>query len=127
MFARNNGDGSFTLVPLPLEAQVAPVYGFLAQDFDGDDRPDLLLVGNFGGVRPEIGSMTAGWGLFLRGDGTGRFTVVRSRDSGFRVPGEARDIQRVRTRRGELYVIARNNDRPLVFRVQAPGPLAIRR
>ncbi len=71
--------------------------------------------------------MTAGWGLFLRGDGTGGFTVVRSRESGFRVPGEARDIQRVRTRRGELYVIARNNDRPLVFRVQAPAPLAIRR
>src|SRR5439155_707466 len=31
---RNNGDGSFTLVPLPLEAQLAPVYGILAQDVD---------------------------------------------------------------------------------------------
>src|SRR2546430_2553610 len=29
---RNNGDGSFTLVPLPLEAQRAPVYGILAHD-----------------------------------------------------------------------------------------------
>src|SRR3989442_12700404 len=33
--ARNNGDGSFTLVPLPLAAQLAPVYGMLAADIDG--------------------------------------------------------------------------------------------
>jgi len=32
------------------------------------------------------------------------------------VPGEARDIQRLRTIHGDLYVVARNNDRPLFFR-----------
>ena len=32
------------------------------------------------------------------------------------VPGQARDIQRVKTRRGDLYVVTRNNDRALVFR-----------
>ena len=35
---RNNGDGSFTLVPLPREAQLAPVYGILAGDVDGDGQ-----------------------------------------------------------------------------------------
>ncbi len=114
--ARNNGDGSFTLVPLPLEAQLAPVYGILALDVDGDGKPDLLLAGNFDGVRPEIGRMSASYGLVLRGDGMGRFTSVRAAQSGFVVPGQARDIQRVRTRRGDLYVVTRNNDRPLIFR-----------
>jgi hypothetical protein len=32
------------------------------------------------------------------------------------VPGEARDIARLGTRSGPLYVVTRNNDRPLVFR-----------
>src|SRR5216117_1861539 len=113
---RNNGDGSFTLVPLPLEAQLAPVYGILAQDLDGDGKPDLLLAGNFDGVQPEIGRMSASYGLVLRGDGRGRFTPVPPAQSGFMVPGQARDIQRVKTRRGDLYVVARNNDRALVFR-----------
>jgi hypothetical protein len=122
MLVKNNGDGSFTPVPLPLEAQFAPVYAILARDFDGDGRQDLILAGNFEGVQPEIGRMTAGHGLFLRGDGTGRFTPVRSRESGFRVPGEARDVQRVRTRRGDLYVVARNDDRPLVFRADPAKP-----
>src|SRR5437867_4546368 len=124
--ARNNGDGSFTLSPLPLEAQLAPVYGILAQDVDGDGKPDLLLAGNFDGVQPEIGRMSASYGLVLRGDGTGRFTPVRTAQSGFLVPGQARDIARVRTRRGDLYVVTRNNDRPLLFRATAGhGPLAV--
>jgi len=117
--ARNNGDGSFTLVPLPLEAQLAPVYGILAQDVDGDGKPDLLLAGNFDGVQPEIGRMSASYGLVLRGDGRGRFRPVPAAQSGFMVPGQARDIQRVRTRRGDLYVVTRNNDRALVFRAVA--------
>jgi hypothetical protein len=116
--ARNNGDGSFTLIPLPNEAQFAPVYGILASDFDRDGKLDLLLAGNFDGVKPEIGRMSAGYGLFLRGDGKGRFAAIRSVDSGFSVPGQSRDIQRIRTGQpgGDLYVVTRNNDRPLVFR-----------
>src|SRR5881398_2277074 len=124
--ARNNGDGSFTLIPLPREAQLAPVYGMLARDLDGDGKTDLLLAGNFDGVQPEIGRMSASYGLFLRGDGKGQFTPVATSRSGFFVPGQARDIERVRTRRGNLYVVTRNNDRPLVFRSSPPAPLSLR-
>jgi hypothetical protein len=122
--ARNNGDGSFTMVPLPLEAQIAPMYGMLATDIDGDGKPDLLMAGNFDGVKPEIGKMSAGYGVYLRGDGKGHFTPVRELESGFLVPGQARDIQPVRTRKGIIYVVSRNNDRPLVFRATGlhPGP-----
>ena len=114
--ARNNGDGSFTLVPLPHEAQFAPVYGILSDDFNRDGKADLLLAGNFDGVKPEIGRMSAGYGLLLRGDGKGGFAPVPARESGFFVPGQARDIQRLRTSQGNVYVVTRNNDRPVVFR-----------
>jgi hypothetical protein len=117
--ARNNGDGTFTLVPLPVQAQLAPVYGILVDDIDGDGKPDLLLAGNFDGVQPEIGRMSASFGLFLHGDGMGTFMPIDVAQSGFFVPGQTRDIQRVRTRHGELYVVARNDDRPLVFRAGA--------
>jgi hypothetical protein len=116
VLARNNGDGSFTLVPLPPEAQIAPIYAILAQDLEGHGKTDLLVAGNFDGVKPEIGRMSAGYGLLLRGDGKGGFTAVRVQQSGFFVPGQARDMKRVRTRTGDIYVVARNNDRPLVFR-----------
>jgi hypothetical protein len=115
--ARNNGDGSFTLEALPREAQLGPVYGMLASDFDRDGKLDLLLAGNFDGVKPEIGRMSASYGLFLHGEGKGRFTPIATAKSGFLVPGQARDIARIRTRQGERYVVTRNNDRPLVFRL----------
>jgi len=121
----NNGDGSFTLVPLPDEAQLAPVYGILATDVDQDGHVDLLFAGNFDGFKPEIGRMAASHGLVLRGDGKGRFRPVRGDASGFVVPGQSRDIARVRTAHGDMFVVARNNDRPLIFRgnrAKAPTP-----
>ena len=117
---RNNGDGSFTMLPLGLPAQISPVYGILATDVDGDGKPDLLMAGNFDGVKPQIGMLSAGFGVYLRGDGNGHFTPVRELESGFFVPGQARDIQRLRTRSGIIYVVSRNNDRPLVFRPGKP-------
>src|SRR5262245_19305397 len=122
---RNNGDGSFTIVPLPVEAQLAPVYGILPADVDGDGHTDLLLAGNFDGVPPALGRMSASYGLLLRRDGEGGFTPVPATRSGFVVPGQSRDIQRVRTARGYLFVVARNNDRPLVFRAKR-GPAMVR-
>ena len=107
---KNNGNGTFTMVPLPLEAQIAPMYGILAADIEGDGKTDLLMAGNFDGVKPEIGKMSAGYGGYMRGDGKGLFTPVRELESGFFVPGQAR------TRNGSIYVVSRNNDRPLVFR-----------
>jgi hypothetical protein len=116
--ARNNGDGSFTLIPLPREAQVAPVYAILADDFTGDGRADLLLAGNFDGFKPDIGRMSGSYGQVLRADGKGNFApmAANARASGFFVPGQARDVRRIKTRVGPHYVVTRNNDRPLVFR-----------
>jgi hypothetical protein len=122
--ALNNGDGTFTLVPLPTEAQFAPVYGILADDVDGDGKLDLLIGGNFDGFKPEIGRAAASYGLVLRGNGTGHFTPVPAAESGFFVPGQTRDIRRVGTREGALYVVARNGDRPLLFRPTRGGPHA---
>ena len=118
---RNDGGGKFTLIPLPREAQLAPVYGILPQDVDGDGVTDLTVGGNLDEVRIDLGAMHASYGLVLKGDGRGTFTPLPATKSGFRVPGQTRDIQRVRTRNGALYVVARNNDRPLVFREARPN------
>jgi hypothetical protein len=116
---KNNGDGSFTIEPLPLETQIAPIYGLLTGEFAVTGRTDLLMAGNFDAVKPDIGKMSAGYGVYLRGDGKGHFNPVRELESGFLVPGQTRDIQRVRTRNGYILIVARNNDRPMVFKQSA--------
>jgi hypothetical protein len=124
---RNDGGGKFTLIPLPDEAQLAPVYGVLATDVDRDGHTDLLIAGNFDGFKPEIGRMAASYGLLFRGDGRGTFTPVRAPESGFFVPGQSRDIARIRTAAGDAYIVARNNDRPLVFRATSGARITERR
>ncbi len=113
---RNDGNGSFTLVPLPDEAQLAPVYGIAFTDADGDGVNDLLLAGNFDGFKPDIARTSDSYGAFLRGAGDGSFSAVRQPASGFFVRGQSREVLRLRARDGVLLVVARNNDRPLVFR-----------
>lgn len=116
--AVNNGNGTFTLRALPTEAQFAPVYASLADDFDGDGRVDLLLAGNFYGVTPVRGRYDASYGQLLRGSGDGTFVPVDMEESGLVIDGQVRDMKLLRHaggRRG-LIAIARNNDRLQILR-----------
>jgi hypothetical protein len=117
--ALSDGRGGFTLQPLPVEAQLAPVEATLADDFDGDGRTDLLLAGNFHGVPPVLGRYDASYGVLLRGSGEGRFTAVEMERSGLAIDGQVRDLKRLRGPAGErLIAVARNDDALLMLRVE---------
>jgi hypothetical protein len=116
--ARNNGNGTFTLEQLPVEAQLAPVYASLAGDFDGDGRTDLLVGGNFYGVTPVFGRYDASYGLMMRGTGDGRLVPVEMDESNLVIEGQVRDMKALRGPNGErLIVVARNNDKLEILRV----------
>ncbi len=115
--ALNNGNGTFTLQPLPTVAQFAPIYASLAGDFDGDGKTDLLVGGNFYGMPPMLGRYDASYGLMLRGDGKGGFTPVDMEQSNLVIDGEVRDIKSLRGANGQrLIVVARNNDKVVILR-----------
>ena len=75
---------------LPAEAQLAPAFGVVVADFDGDTREDLFLAQNF--YPTEINTMRfdAGAGLLLLGDGTGGFRAQTVTASGISVLGDQR-------------------------------------
>ena len=110
--AIDRGLGQFAVVPLPAEAQLAPVYAVLARDFDQDGRTDLVVAGNAYGVPPIQGRYDASYGLLLRGDGAGGFQAVDLEASGIVIDGEVRRMALVRRSNGEqVIVVARNDDR----------------
>ncbi len=112
----NLGNGKFSFSPLPSAAQFAPMYGITVGDFDGDGRQDALTGGNFLGNKPEFGYEDADYGLFLKGDGKGGFTAERSRQTGFRLDGEVRDIKTVKVGGKNYFLVARNNAGLEVFK-----------
>ncbi len=121
--ALNNGDGSFDLQPLPIEAQYAPVYAVQPEDFDGDGHTDLVIAGNFFEVPPVRGRYDASYGLMLRGDGAGRFAAVDLETSNLVIVGQVRDLELLQYADGSrLIVVARNNETVQIFR-----PLALKR
>jgi hypothetical protein len=119
--ALNNGNGTFSLRQLPIEAQFAPIYASLAGDFDGDGKTDLLVAGNLYGVAPVLGRYDASDGLMLRGDGAGNFASVDREASNFAIDGEVRDLKLLRGPSGQRFIaVARNNDRLLLLRASSP-------
>jgi hypothetical protein len=119
--ALNDGDGTFTIRELPIEAQFSPTYSTVAEDFDGDGKTDLLLGGNFGGVTPLYGPYDASYGLLLHGLGDGSFQAVDMGKSGVMIDGQARRMKLLRDAGGNrLVIVARNNDKPQILRLSEP-------
>ena len=125
--AVNQGNGTFALEALPIEAQLSTVDASLAEDLDGDGRVDLLLAGNDYGMPPLFGRADASYGLLLRGSAPGadakpRFEPVSLEASGLVLDGQVRHIRALRwAKGGRLIVAARNDDTPQVLQVlQAP-------
>lgn len=84
--------GGYRFEPLPRGAQIAPIYGMAAGDFDGDGKADLYAVQNSYAPIPETGRFDGGLSSFLRGDGHGHFAVLPTLESGLIVPGDAKGL-----------------------------------
>jgi hypothetical protein len=118
-YLRNDGNGKFTLIPLPLNTQVANMNGMLAEDFDGDGNLDVLMVGNDYGTDVSIGRYDASNGLFLKGDGKGGFVPKSILESGWFVPGDAKALVKLRSGNGKcLLVASQNKDRLKAFELK---------
>ncbi len=111
----NTGAGSFDMTLLPRQAQFSPVYAISIADFDADGHQDLLLGGNFFGVRPMRGRLDAGYGSLLLGNGTGQFTTTSLQQSGFSVTGEIRQFKSLKTADGETLVLTVRNNNTVLF------------
>lgn len=110
----NDGAQGFHLMSLPVQAQVAPIYGIEDADVNGDGHADLLLGGNLFEVKPEVGRMDALHGLVLTGDGKGNFTPLSSQQSGLKLEGEVRHIRKIHSK-GKTYMAFVRNHEPVRF------------
>lgn len=116
-YIENLGNGSFKIHPLPVEAQTAPVFGILSNDYNSDGNTDLLLTGNSYSSNVYTGQYDAFIGLFLEGNGKGEFSAVPGKESDFFVDGDAKGLAELTMGNGSsLILAAQNSDSLKVFK-----------
>jgi hypothetical protein len=110
-----NDGGKFTFKPFPRLDQVAPGFGIVAGDFDGDSYADLYTVQNFHGPQAETGRMAGGVSVLLQGNGDGTFVAMPPRESGLYVSGDAKSLTTADLNGdGQLDLVAGVNDDSLL-------------
>ena len=112
----NKGDGDFSVEALPDELQISPTYSFYADDLNNDNQIDFLSAGNFYGNSPMLGRSASSFGRLLTGLGEGEFRIMDSKQSGFIVPGQARDIKKIEVEEEEWFIVSRNDETLLFYR-----------
>jgi hypothetical protein len=88
----NKGDGTFEIHPLPMIAQIAPVFGLQTMDVNADGHLDIVMIGNDYGMELSIGRCDAFNGLILKGNGDLNFTPMSLEETGFVVPGDGKSL-----------------------------------
>jgi len=123
-YFRNDGEGNFTIIPLPLEAQVSALNGMVADDFDADGNLDLLINGNDFGTDVSLGRYDALNGLLLKGDGKGGFVPVSIANSGVYLPGNGKALVKLRGAANNYLMAASEHLGPLrVFQLNTKASI----
>jgi hypothetical protein len=116
-YLENEGNGQFSISPLPFEAQIAPINGIAVDDFDGDGNLDALTIGNSFAPETQRGWQDASIGLLLRGDNQGNFLPTSLAKSGFMVDTDAKAIASLQYVNNQtIWIISSNDDSLKVYR-----------
>ncbi len=123
----NRGD-RFEIRALPVEAQLAPAFGIVVADFNGDGNQDIFLAQNFFAGTPDTPRHDAGLGLLLAGNGAGAFRAIGAGESGLRIWGEQRGAAAADFD-GDGHVdlaVAQNGAETKLYRNAGLGPAGVR-
>jgi hypothetical protein len=108
-YLENKGGGAFSMTALPLEIQLAPVYGMISDDVNEDGNMDVVGVGNDFGTEVSMGRYDALNGFVLLGDGKGNFKSLPMNESGVSVKGDSKSLVTLINNSGDYFVLASQN------------------
>ena len=116
--AINNGNGNFTIQPLPPMSQLSCINAFYSLDLNYDNLPDLVTGGNQFGFLPQFERLDASFGDVLINNGKGRFIWQDDAKTGINLRGEMRDIVEIKGRTKKFLLFLQNNEYPVLFEIK---------
>jgi enediyne biosynthesis protein E4 len=115
IIAINDGKGKFTVVDLPNDAQISCINAITCYDVNKDGLKDIIVGGNYMGFIPQLGAIDASRGNLFINKGKGNFKSVNSREAGFAIDGEVRQLSFINIQGKPNMIALINNDAPKVF------------
>ncbi|RZS96531.1 VCBS repeat-containing protein [Cecembia calidifontis] len=113
-FLKKNREGKFEITPLPIEAQIGPIYGIL------QNGNEILMTGNFFGNETITGRYNGLKGVHFTSE-KGRLKPNSLRSSGFLVTGQGRGLALLTHFDGKKLILAVQHDGKLkVFTKNQP-------
>lgn len=104
-----NKNGKFIIHELPVEAQLTCINQIMVDDYDKDGKLDVLVTGNMYNSEVETPRNDAGHGLFLKGDGRGKFKSIAAIESGFFTPGDVKNMEKIKVKNKNYFLVTKNN------------------
>lgn len=106
-----NKNGKLIVHKLPNQAQISCINQVLIDDYDQDGNMDAVIAGNLFWSEVETPRNDSGWGLYLKGDGTGNFEVEDVTKSGLFIPGDVKNMVQISSTQSDIIIAAKNDDK----------------
>ena len=103
-----NTNGTFTFVPFEFGLQTAPITEFLKYDFDDDEIDDVLIGGNYFGVKPFHGRFDSFPGALVKNNGE----IILGNRLGLDFMSKSVRHMNIITFKNEPYLLITFNDEP---------------
>ncbi len=119
--AINEGNGKFTIKPLPMQVQLSSVNAILPMAVNNDGKIDLILGGNRFDFLPQFSRIDASYSHVLINKGNGNFEWLNNSETGISLRGQIRDIKTIATKKSKQILILQNNEVPVLYGFSAVG------
>jgi hypothetical protein len=111
-----NSNGSFEFVPFQDNLQVAPIMEFISHDFDGDGNVEVLVGGNYFGVKPYHGRFDSFPGALIKNENE----ILLGSQLGLDFTQKSLRHMTVLTMNDQNYVLAVfNNEKAEVYKINS--------
>ncbi|NNL91769.1 MAG: VCBS repeat-containing protein [Saprospiraceae bacterium] len=106
-----NDNGKLVIEPLPKKAQLSTINAIMSKDFNRNGKSDIIIGGNMFNSEVETTRADASYGLIIKDIAQQNFKIIESKDSGFSIPYDVKDMQAININGKEHILVTSNNDR----------------
>lgn len=112
----NHNNAEYDVIPLPVDAQLSNIHSITTHDINFDGLPDIICGGNLFTYPPQFSRLDANHGTVLINRNNGRFESLPGSQSGLRIFGQMKAIDKLVHNEEVYFIFSINNKAAAVYK-----------